>query len=286
MRHGLAEGVGRPQLILGFGAAAGVTAQLEQRGGGDQGQNQDQCGRDIGQPGAAAAIGHDVESEPVAGQVEADGAGNLAIRRPHRGVAEHLAVRLVDHRQAVAGGKAAGQRDAQQSFERLHGDEGAQVAAALLHRHDQVVGPALVGTRVVGRKQRAVRAQGLLQRAKADPGQLLADEGDGRFIGCHPFDLAFGADPDDGADFRIVADVTAGTHLEGFVSQLAEFLLAPEFGQEILMRVQARLDGALGPVHVAFECREGGILFAPLEQPGDDQHGERKDADGDVGREP
>ena len=67
---------------------------------------------------------------------------------------------------------------------------------------------------------------------------------------------------------------------------MLEFLLATEFGQEILMRVQAVFDGALGPVHVAFEGGAGGVLFAPLEERGDDQHGHRENADGNVRGKP
>jgi hypothetical protein len=102
----------------------------------------------------------------------------------------------------------------------------------------------------------------------------------------HPLDLALGADPEDGADFRVFAHVAAGADLEGFVGELAEFLLAPEFAQEILVGAEARLDGALGPVHVAFERRQRGVAFAPLQQGGDDQHGQREDADGGVRGQP
>jgi hypothetical protein len=37
--------------------------------------DEDQCGREIGQPGAASAIGDDIQSEPVIRQVDVDGAG-------------------------------------------------------------------------------------------------------------------------------------------------------------------------------------------------------------------
>jgi hypothetical protein len=52
------------------------------------------------------------------------------------------------------------------------------------------------------------------------------------------------------------------------------------------MPMQAGFDGAFGPVHVAFEGGQRGVLGAPLEQGGNDQHGDGENADGNVRRQP
>ena len=115
---------------------------------------------------------------------------------------------------------------------------------------------------------------------------MLADKGRRRFVRRHPFDLAVGIDPDDRLQFGVLLDVAAGLDLEGLVGQLPELLLASEFGQEVEMAVQAVLEGPFGPVHVAFQGGTGGVQFAPLEQGGNDQHGQCEGTDCDVRGKP
>ena len=106
--HRLAEGIGGAQFLLGGRPAPGVATQLDQGYRGDHGQRDDQRGRQEGQPGAAAPVGDDIQAEPVIRQFDVDGAGQLAVGRLDRTVAEHLAIVGADHGQAVAGSEHGG----------------------------------------------------------------------------------------------------------------------------------------------------------------------------------
>jgi len=163
LRHGLAKSVGRAQFFFGIGAVLGMAAQLDQGDGGDQGQDDDQRCRDERQPGAADAVGDDVEVEAIVGQVDADLAGDLAVGRLDRGVAEDLAIFGIDEGQAVARGERRRQGGAEQRFQRFEGDEGTDVGAAALDRVNDVVGRALRGIAIIRRNHRAAHAQGVLQ---------------------------------------------------------------------------------------------------------------------------
>jgi hypothetical protein len=230
---------------------------------------------------APPPVGDDIQAEPVVRQFEADGAGQLAVGRLDRTVAEHLAIVGADHGQAVAGGETAGSV----ARNRPSSDCRAMKAprSALPRWTGRMMSwEAPAALAVIRRHHVAADAQRLLQGAQADAGQLIADEGGRRIVGRHPLHLAVGIDPDDGVDFRVFAGIARSADLEGFVGQLPEFLLAAEFGQKILMGMQARLDGPLGPVHVAFQCRAGGIQFAPLQQRGQDEHGQCENTDGEI----
>ncbi|MPN17133.1 hypothetical protein SDC9_164483 [bioreactor metagenome] len=168
----------------------------------------------------------------------------------------------------------------------MQGDEGAQVGTAALDRENDVMDRALGDIPIVRGNQFPTGAQCFLQGAQPVAFDLLADKGRRCLVGRYPFDLAVGIDPDNGLDFAVFPHIARSANLEGLVGQLFEFLLAPQFGQEVLVGVEAGFDGSLRPVHVALQGRAGGIQLAPLEYGGDDEHGYGKNADCEVGSKP